>query len=89
VGRYQSCVVLSFFLIFELTLGVLSRTVISLYGRCVFRRHGNHNAHGHRSAVRHVYRRAAAIPSRLFNVLQSELAHRQLLRFALRCVPNF
>lgn len=68
---YQSSVAQSSFLIFGLTLGLLSYTAISL----------------HNSDVHHVYRRATAIPSRLFYVLQSELALRQLLRFALRYFP--
>lgn len=84
----QSSVTPSSFLSFGLTLSVLSYTAVSLYSRCVFRHLMQHDAHSHPSDVRHVYRRAAAIPSGVLHVLQSELALCQLLRFALRCVPN-
>ena len=72
----QSFVAPSSFRSLELTLDVLSYTPVSLHSRCVFRSYGQHSAHSQRSDVRHVYRRAATISSRLFYVLQSELALR-------------
>lgn len=63
----------------------LSYTPVRLHSRCVFRGvQRQYNTYSHRSDVGHVYRRATALSSCLFYVLQSELALRQLLRFDLR-----
>ena len=55
----------------------------------LFNRRAQHISHSHRSNVHHVYCRTTALSSCLFYILQSQLALRQFLRFALRYVPKF
>ena len=69
---------------FELYSCLLTRQVRIFRGL-----HRQHDTYSHRSDVGHVYRRATALSSCLFYVLQSELALRQLLRFTFRYVTNF